>query len=352
MTKFLKLLHNWVGFLVSLIMLIVLTTGVYLGSVDLIKRMDDKGQTYLPLSKSQQAEIAASVLNNYPEATSVKLPTPTSPFVQAYSKEQSTFLTTQLEKIETQAKTSDPLWRWIFFFHRNFQLDSPGKHVNAVSAILTTVIILIGVYLWWLVKKGFRWKQTLPKNTKNSALIKSHTQLGVIFSVPLLIMAISGAYITYGVRGDSTVDENAPKPVIAEANDWQAQIIAAQKLWPESKLVSVSKPRAPEGNSYIYALNFNGKNPFGLQQTDTIKIDLNSGRMHSAQTFNDKGLTYQLIYSARFLHDGARMPTWYLLILIISSIVGTAMVSFVLVTFVRKEVLGRFKRRVKLEQTA
>ena len=44
MVSTLKWFHNWVGFFISITMLIVLTTGVYLGSVDLLKRLDSKYQ--------------------------------------------------------------------------------------------------------------------------------------------------------------------------------------------------------------------------------------------------------------------------------------------------------------------
>jgi len=345
MTKLLKTLHNWLGFFISLIMLIVLTTGIYLGGADLFKRMDDKGQVYSALSHEDKAVIAANAMANYPDASGVKLPTEMHPYVDVYSRQQSVFLTPESDEIGTQVKSKDSLQSWMFWFHRNFQLSDPGKHANAISAIVATVIIFIGLYLWWLIRRGFKLKHTLPKNGKNSALIKSHIQLGLIFSVPLLIMSISGAYITYGAWGDSTLDDNRQKPTLAQAGDWKAQIVAAQKVWPNSELVSVSKPRKPEEGSYIYSLSFNGDNPLGLLQTDTINIDLYTGKLDSAQTFSDKGLAYQAKYSARFLHDGARMPTWYLLMLIISSVVGTLMVSFVLVTFVRKEVLGRMKTR-------
>lgn len=345
MTKILKLLHNWVGFFISLIMLVVLTTGVYLGSVDLLKRFDSKGQSFSLLTHEQKADLLAKALKKYPEITGVKLPTQMHPYADAYSRQQSIFLSADFEEISTLQKSKDSLQSWMFWFHRNFQMGDVGKHVNGISAILATVIMFIGLYLWWLIRNGFRWKHTLPKNSKNSALIKSHIQLGLIFSVPMLIMAISGAYITYGAWGDSTLDDNRHKPVLAEAGSWQAQILAAQKLWPESELVAVSKPRKVEGDSYIYSLSFNGNNALGLLQTDTIKIDLNTGELDSAQTFSDKGLAYQLKYSARFLHDGARMPTWYLVLLILSSVVGTLMVSFALVTFVRKELVSAKKRR-------
>lgn len=342
MTKFLKLVHNWIGFFISLIMLIVLTTGVYLGSVDLIKRMDDKGQTYLSLTHQQKAEIAENILAKYPDAGSVILPTVTNPYIEAHARQKSVFLTTELTEIETEIKTENNVWRWLFFFHRNFQLGDMGKHANAISAILATAIMFIGLYLWWLIRKGFKWRHTFPKNAKNSALIKSHIQLGVILFIPLLIMSISGAYITYGSWGTSTIASSNAMPVIAQANNWQAQIEAAQKLWPGAQMVKVTKPSKPDTNNYIYTLTFNANNALGLQQTDTIKIDLYSGQLQSAQTFIDKGLAYQLKYSARFLHDGARMPTWYLIMLIVSSIFTSAMVCFAIISFVRKEVKPYF----------
>lgn len=339
MVKYLKLIHNWTGFVISIVMLIVLTTGIYLGGVDFIKRMDDKGQTYQALTAEQKAQISAQLLVKYPQMGSIKLPTASKPYIEVSSRKQAIYLTVDLQEIETVEKGDNAVWRWLFFFHRNFQLDAPGKHANAISAIAATIIMFIGLYLWWLVHKGFKWKHTLPKNTKNSALIKSHIQLGLIFSVPMIIMAVTGAYITYGPRG--MAEYNEPVKVIAQAGDVEGQLLAAQKMWPEAELVSVSKPRRAKPEEQRYNLSFNGDNIFALQQTDTMLVDFSSGELIRAQTFSDKGLTYQAKYSARFLHDGARMPTSYLSVLIISSFIGIFMVAFAMTTFIRKEFLRK-----------
>jgi len=342
MVKYLKLIHNWTGFVISIIMLIVLTTGIYLGGIDLLKRLDDKDQKYQPLSQIQKAEIAAKLASSYPQLKSVKLPTQERPFVELSLPDETLFLTSDLAQIERVDNIRDPIWRWIFFFHRNFQLDQPGKHVNAVSAIAASIIMVIGVYLWWLVRKSFRWKYTFPKNTKNTALIKSHIQLGLLFSVPMIIMAVTGAYITYGPRGMAPYEE--PVRNIAPAGDLKNQLIAAQEMWPNAELVRISKPRRPVKGRNAINLSFNGHNLFALSQTDSMQIDVATGDLLSAQTFGDKGLTYQAKYSARFLHDGARMPTAYLLVLIISSFVGVFMVCFAMTTFVRKEFIGKLRR--------
>ena len=344
MIKYLKLVHNWIGFVISIVMLIVLVTGVYLGGVDLLGRLDDKQQQYRPLTPAAKAQIVDEVFKRYPQASSVKLPTPQSPYIEAGSRKQSVYLTPELAEIGTQARGDNQLWRWLFFFHRNFQLDNPGKQVNAVSSTLAAVIMLVGFYLWWLVRKGFKWKHTLPKNSRTPALFKSHLQLGVICAVPMFIMAVTGAYITWGKWPDNEVKVAADAPVLGAPQDWQSQVLAAQKLWPDAELISVSKPRRPGDNDFIYRMSFNGDNPFALTQTDTIRVDLNSGQLQSAQTFADKGLMYQAKYSARFLHDGGRMPTWYLLVLVVSSILGTLLVAFGMTTFIRKELAPRFKR--------
>lgn len=351
MKKFLKLTHNWLGFLLSIIMLIALTTGVYLGAVDIIKRLDNKGQEYVELTAKEKAHIVDFAFNEFPQAQGVKLPNKQTPFVEIYSRDRSVFLTHDLIEIETQIKQKDPIKDFIFWFHRNFQLGDFGKALNAWAALLSTAIMFIGLYLWWLIRKGFRLKQTLPKNTKNTSLVKSHIQLGVIFSIPLLIMAFSGFYITYGVRG-STNSAQVKEDVITigERNNWQSQIEQALDIWPQAELVSVSKPRkrrgdlpkkTPKNPQLIYQLNFNENAQSWLQQTDTIKINLQKAQLVSVQTFADKGITYQAKYLARFLHDGGRMPTWYVVLLVISSLVGIMMVTFGAVTFIRKNFLSQ-----------
>ncbi len=352
MTKYLKLIHNWLGFACTLIMIICLATGIYLGGVDLLKRMDNKEQSYTPLSVAQKAEVSQQLFSQYPTLRSIDFPTSMHPFITARAKQETYYFDSELNIIEQSENTRSALFTWMMKLHRQLLLDEPGKLANGAFSLVSAIIILIGFYLWWLIRKSWKFNKTLPKNSKNTSLIKSHIQLGVIFSIPLFIMALSGFYITYGSWGDrSAAKAPATTQLLGTQNNWQSQVLAAQQLWPNAELQNVAKPRPPRGKAaqqksnqasknkdLVYTLSFNDSASSWLFKTDSIKVNLQKAQLIEQQTFSDKGIHYQLKYLARFLHDGARLPTAYLVVLLLASFFGLLMMVFTGVTFIRKNV--------------
>ncbi|MFK3975622.1 PepSY-associated TM helix domain-containing protein [Shewanella vesiculosa] len=350
MVSALKWFHNWVGFFISITMLIVLTTGVYLGSVDLLKRTDNKGQAFVPLTLEQKADTVSRLFERYPSMSTIRFPTEHTPYIQASTRGKAIALDNQLNELSSSSSFDLPFYETAFWLHRNFLIDNGGKYINAWASLAGGIVTLIGIYLWWRVRKGFRLKQSLPKNTRSSSLLKSHIQLGLFISVPLFILCVSGFLITYnslwtGALKPKAALEQVAYPV-SQANDWLSQLTSAQQIWPEAELISVSKPRStpnkgPQPDTdmpqqLIYSIQFDQHQGVWLREADRISINYQQGTIESVLKHSDRSFAGKVASFVRPLHDGLNMPASYVMLITLVSLIGTLILSFSVVTFSRR----------------
>ncbi|WP_394129212.1 PepSY-associated TM helix domain-containing protein [Shewanella maritima] len=346
----LKWFHNWVGFAISLTMLIVLSTGVYLGAMDILKRIDDKGQQYAPLTIEQKADITQTLFEKHPEMGTVRFPTEHSPFIEVAKRGESIAYDTDLNQLSTYKMSEVPMYGTIFWLHRNFLLGDVGKYVNAWASLVGGLITLVGIYLWWRVRKGFRLKQSIPTNTRSSSLLKSHIQLGLFISIPLFVLCITGFLITYkglwtGALKQPTNLEQVQYPV-SQAQDWHSQLKTAQLIWPDSQLVGVSKARqrqaqgeatAPQKKQDLqYSVRFDEHSDVWLRNADSIGFNYHTGQITSVVKHSERPLSGQVASFVRPLHDALNMPLKYVIFITLIAVVGTAILVFSTVTFYRR----------------
>ncbi|MEZ9593085.1 PepSY-associated TM helix domain-containing protein [Shewanella sp. 10N.261.52.F9] len=338
----LKWFHNWVGFFISITMLLVLTTGVYLGSVDMFKRLDDKGQQYAPLSIEQKAHTVETLFERYPEMSTVRFPTEHTPYIQAATRGKTVALDSELNELSVSSFGDIPGYRTIFWLHRNFLLeDFGGKYINAWASLLGGTVTLVGIYLWWRVRKGFRLKQSIPTNTRSSSLVKSHIQLGLFISVPLFILCISGFLITYKSlwTGALKQPQSEISYPVSQASNWQNQLQTAQDLWPEANLVSVSKPRVKKGEVVTelnYSIRFDSHSGVWLREADRMTMSFEQGIIKDVIKHSDRPLSGQVAAFVRPLHDALNMPFSYALFITSVSLIGSLILIFSAVTFYRR----------------
>ncbi|MCL1066142.1 PepSY domain-containing protein [Shewanella olleyana] len=345
----LKWFHNWVGFVISISMLIVLVTGVYLGGMDMLKRMDDKGQQYVPLTIEQKAKATEFIFENYPKMASVRFPTEHTPYLEAATRGESIAFDSDFNEIHHHKVSEIPLWTTMFWLHRNFLLGDFGKYLNAWASLIGGLVTLVGIYLWWRIRKGFRLKQSIPTDTRSSSLVKSHIQLGLFISVPLFLLCITGFLITYkGLWMDAlkhTPVAEVQYP-ISQKSDWQSQLQTAQDMWPESLLVSVSKPRQkktepgaekPKGPQELnYSIGFDTHSDVWLRQADSITMNYEQGKIQSALLHSDRSFAGKVATFVRPLHDALNMPFKYVAFITVIAFIGTAILLFSAVTFYRR----------------
>ncbi|RVT45020.1 PepSY domain-containing protein [Rheinheimera sediminis] len=101
-----------------------------------------------------------------------------------------------------------PALELVYRIHSNLLLGEPGRYITATASLLFALSGLItGLYLWW-PKSVRRLKQALTVNRSNAKRLNFdlHASAGAWFSIPLLIMALTGAYFLYTAPMQKVID--------------------------------------------------------------------------------------------------------------------------------------------------
>ena len=92
----------------------------------------------------------------------------------------------------TERRPGDEWLKSIEALHRNLLLGGVGRQVVAVSSIAMALVVVLGVVLWWPMRRG-----TFRRLTGKGGVLGWHNLLG-LFAAPLLVLfALTGITLTY-----------------------------------------------------------------------------------------------------------------------------------------------------------
>ncbi|MFT6407625.1 MAG: putative iron-regulated membrane protein [Arenicella sp.] len=189
-------------------------------------------------------------------------------FVQLYSEDLSihkVFLSGRRYAWHTQYGDKVQIWsgnqRWEDFFldlHHRFLLGNTiGLNIAGFGGLLALPLLVLGLILWWprrrLLSLGIK-----PKSFRRGALMVSHANIGAIFSLPILLLTITGVILVYPVESRFVLLDSigANGPAIIErstfdASDglptWSTAIALARQTFPQSNIRSV-QPSSTKSN--------------------------------------------------------------------------------------------------------
>lgn len=145
---------------------------------------------------------------------------------------------------------------WLFDLHHHLLAGEAGEIVGGVAGGAAVLMSITGLIIVWPSLRMFRWR-VWPRTGARRDLLAQHRDLGVIFAVPILLIAFTGFAMVFSepVRAalhTLTASRPAPAPERLEAGagpaDWTAALKAAEAAFPEAspRLVSLpAKPGAP-----------------------------------------------------------------------------------------------------------
>ena len=108
---------------------------------------------------------------------------------------------------------------WLLDFHHRFLLGNTiGLNMAGASGLLAVPLVFIGLFLWWPYRRF--WKPKLRFSRKHSYSRSSHSNLGVVLVLPLLLVAITGVILVYPTESrwllQNGFSSNKPKAVLLE----------------------------------------------------------------------------------------------------------------------------------------
>lgn len=178
----------------------------------------------------------------------------------------------------------------MLFMHSNFFLGKVGKYFIGLLGFILCFFVVSGIYIWWPQNNlAQKWKRTFHL-TKAHLAQRLHHSLGIVFSIPLFISALTGALIIFDLtplitRPLTGQPKRVEEAVKVGSCSFDEQLNALSKVNPEmsKNLVSIH---------FCTAKNALMKISYGLHDQNFLNgygrtvIDPSSGKI--LQEFNSE----------------------------------------------------------------
>lgn len=377
MKNFLSTLHRWLGFPLGLLFVVIFATGAIFAVEELLKRADqatvNSNYSYQSTTLAENAQALATITDGKKDIRSIVLPNPNTPYYRVVGRGESwTYAINQLEDVTHAQDSESSFFSDSLQLHRNFLLGREGlwgvegKHYAAWVSLLALAISLLGLWLWWPLRKTFKTKDIVPRGRKRKHFYYNHMTGGVVLLIAILVLTVSGVSITYravtqqlmGIQQDKVED----KQTVSIENNWLAWLETAYAQMPaDAQLQQIRFPRQPrqpveipadskstvpeQKPELILTFQFHAAgNWLGLAGS-TVSIDKQNSVLVDTSLFSELPLAEKVFAMFKPLHTGRALPALYVGLLLILSILGTIMVFSGLVSFVIKK-----RKRIKAER--
>ena len=202
----------------------------------------------------------------------------------------------------------ETLTTWLLDLHSHLQLETSGRKLVAALAILLSISVASGLYLWWPgLNKLPEAFQIRHKNGLMRLIMDTHRLLGLFSAGFLILLAFTGFHLAYpdlletltasegmghgdtGPTVSSTAQPNNDPINIAEA------ILIARGLFPSSEVRRIT---TPQGELGTYRINLRQKRELAQRHPfTTVWIDRWSGQIREVNN--------PVLFSA-----GQKFTTW------------------------------------------
>lgn len=339
--KSLRWLHQWLGLIAGILLLVAVITATYLAGNGVVSRightMVTDGEQVPVLTVEEKAAYTERLFAKYPKAKSLTFPTESVPYFEMFKSGGRVLIDQNLDVVHEASPLSSSIRRFMFFMHRNFFLSDIGAQINASMSLITIVLSIVGVILLIPVWRSVRLRHAVPKNAKRSNLIRSHQLLGLFIFVPLVVAALTGAALTWRSTASSLlsngVDFTAKTAVEQSPTSVESAAQLVQQQWSDKTLLNVFKRESRRTDSVSYTFRFETEGFEWLDGFDNISISYPDITTMKFSEFAKLPGNEQLHSLIRSLHDGLRMPlgyeVWLFITMLLSSyVIGASVFSF------------------------
>lgn len=188
-------------------------------------------------------------------------------------------------------------WRWysdwlglLTDIHINLAAGRTGRVVAGVVGIITALMAVTGLVLWWPLRRRFRVGSFWPRDTRRGTLLGVHRDVGAITSPLIVLFALSGAGVVFygasrvlfnGVFGDTPVDTTRPSVAASARVDLpDAGVLdLAKAAMAGARMMSYYPPPVGGAVHYFRMRQVGETHPNGRSM---IYIDANTGTVLKA----------------------------------------------------------------------
>ncbi|TNE60913.1 MAG: PepSY domain-containing protein [Alphaproteobacteria bacterium] len=202
MRRGLRRIHQIIGVVGALYMLVMASTGTILAFEDNLLRLLLPGldRPVVQLSPAEQGAKLGAIEAAYANQglRSIQLPTDGMNAYRVYLVDKSQ----QLLDAETLVPIHDPMaadasLQFLFDIHHYLALGDTGKQIIGLLGLAAIFSVLSGLYLWWPWRRGFRLSLLKARGGSSAAHRGAHATMGILLAPLLLVTVVTGTVLIY-----------------------------------------------------------------------------------------------------------------------------------------------------------
>lgn len=288
-------LHSLVGLGAAVLVMVLAISGAILSINPALDRL---GATVPVQGQISVATLAGRVAQHYPGAEQIQR-TPSGTILVYYDRDGQVGID-RVDPLTGQGiapYAPSALSRWMKNLHRSFLLDTPGRAVVGILALIMLVLAISGAVL--LVKRVGGWRH-IAGPLRGTMVQRWHAQVGRVVVFGLLLSALTGIYmsaVTFELISDGEQNEPEFPSTVATGPAAPVATLAALQAVDLNDFRELVYPY-PNDPSAVYSLS--------TGQGDGY-VDQVNGALLSYLPHRGAGRAYELIYE---LHTGEGL--WWL----------------------------------------
>lgn len=219
-----------------------------------------------------------------------------------------------------RASENAGLLRLVHILHGSLFLGRPGGRFVGATAIALLLSVFSGLWLWWPMKgpliRGMRWGRTRSTNAN------LHHQAGYWLALPLVVLALTGATISFQGSFNAFIGDTAAvraeimrafAPPLPQPHLTLTQVLAAAGSPQPRELKGIIWPTVEDRRWTVSTNNAGG--------TNVVSVEDSSGKVtgSAARRPEPTGLLM------RRIHDGAGMPLVWQIVIFAGGLLGATM---------------------------
>lgn len=192
---------------------------------------------------------------------------------------------------------------WIFELHHYLLAGDTGKIISGAFGLAIAALVLIGLYLWWPWRRGWRLSHARAKRRTRASRLAAHTTLAILMAPALFVAAFTGGAIVFHEQAHAALvrlfGQKDPALDVSRASGSLADLTRAQ--FPHAAARLFIPPSNPGGDIVLRLRQPEEHHPNGRS---TFSYDPRSQRASAATSEPESGAgnrIYNLFYP---LHTG------------------------------------------------
>ena len=303
-------LHSLLGLIAALLLMVLAISGAILSLDPTLDRLD---ATVPADGQISVATLAGRVAQHYPGAEQIQR-TPSGSILIYYSRDGKVGVD-RIDPLTGQALapyTPSAVSRWVKNLHRSLLMDTAGRVVVGITALIMLVLSISGVML--LVKRVGGWRH-ITHPLRGTVSQRWHALVGRFVVLGLLLSALTGIYmslVTFSFISDGM--QNEP--------DFPSNVAAGPAM-PVTALPALQATDLNDLRELVYPYPNDPSDVYSLATAHGDGyVDQVNGELLSYQAHDGVRRTYELIYQ---LHTGEGL--WWLALLLGLSALSVPLMS-------------------------